>query len=56
MNQEKIKHQEDFIKAIGFQYEVALNSADEAIRYRDYLAERLNTEQNHLKQLKEQNV
>lgn len=54
--EEKIKHQEDFVKAISYQHEVAINAFYEALRYKDYITERLTTETNYLNKLKEQNV
>lgn len=51
---DKVEQQEEFVKAIAFQLEVASNAFLEAQRYRIYLNERYNTELNHLNKLKEQ--
>ena len=51
---DRIKHQEDFVKAIAFQRETATNAYYDAKNYMEYINERYNTERNHLNKMKEE--
>lgn len=50
---DKIKQQEDFVKAIVYQKEVAINAYYDAKNYMEYITERYNTEREHLNKMKD---
>lgn len=51
---DKIKQQEEFVKAIGYQREAATHGYYEAKNYKEYIDDRYQTELNHLNKMKEQ--